>query len=272
MGYLTSDGSTLPVSLVVLSEPAFTAILARDLSERYEVERMKDGFVSNVSHELRTPLTAVIGYLELLREGSLGELTPTQAEVVEVMGRNGERLLELIGQILHVGALDADHPVVHDRLDVSALVADVVAEHEEHARDTAVALVTAIHPAVTVMGDPGELRSAVSNLVANAVKFTPAAGVVDVRVTPRGRTIAIVISDTGIGIPEADLDQVFRRFYRGEYARALQIQGTGLGLAIVEGAVRRHGGTVTVSSAVGIGTTFEMLLPAPPDGDGAHDT
>jgi PAS domain S-box-containing protein len=255
------DGGVVPTSVVVIADEGYVAVLARDVTERLEIDRLKEAFVSNVSHELRTPLTAVIGYLELLSEGVLGELTAEQSEVIEIMGRNGDRLLDLIGDILLIGSMDAGSEILRRPVDLAALVRSVVADLDAVREKKGVTIEMVCDCQVTVGGDQGELKTVVANIVGNALKFTPAGGRVRIGVERDEEMVTVTVSDTGIGISESELSSVFDRFFRGGHARKSEIQGAGLGLAIVDGVVQRHGGRVDISSTVGVGTTVSVVLP-----------
>ncbi|MGF1667674.1 MAG: ATP-binding protein [Acidimicrobiia bacterium] len=260
MTFQRVDGGTVPVSVVVIADDGYVAVLARDLTERFEVDRLKEAFVSNVSHELRTPLTAVIGYLELLREGVLGELTSDQMDVVEIMSRNGDRLLDLIGDILLIGSMDAGNELKRRPVDLVSLVEGVVTDLEALREKNGISLDLRRGTACVVAGDAGELKTVVVNLVGNALKFTPAGGRVEVGVERVDGEVVFRVSDSGIGISEEEVSKVFDRFFRGGHARKSEIQGAGLGLAIVDGVVQRHGGRVDITSTVGVGTTVTVSL------------
>jgi len=247
--------------VVVIADDAYVAVLARDLTERFEIERLKESFVANVSHELRTPLTAVIGYLELLGEGVLGDLNQEQAEAIEVMARNGDRLLDLIGDILLIGSLDAGSDLVGRPIDLGRLVDSVVTSFGSVRERKSLDVVVDCADACIVSGDPGELKTVISNVVGNAFKFTPENGHVLVSVSSRIEGVVLEVTDTGIGIADEELEHVFNRFYRGSDARKSEVQGAGLGLAIVQGVVQRHGGNVDIRSTVGAGTTVMVVLP-----------
>ncbi len=257
-------GRPIPTSLVVLhqssADESKLAVLARDLSERFELDQIKDAFVSNVSHELRTPLTSILGFLELLEEGD--DLTESQRDLMAVIHRNGDRLLHLIGQILLVAGLDrseSDRRV--EPVEIDDLVRDVCASLEVAAVQKGVRLRWEADSGATVDVDRGEMLSALGNVLGNALKFTPPDGEVSVAVVRAGNEIGIEVADTGIGIHPEDLDRVTQRFYRGGLARTNEIQGTGLGLAIVEAVVNRARGRLEIRSEVGVGTTVQLLLP-----------
>lgn len=265
-GELTFAGpdGEIPVWLVALSgrddDEGYLAFLARDLRERDEIERIKASFVSSVSHELRTPLTSIIGYVELLQDGAFGEIAPGSAGILDVIHKNGRRLLELIGDILHLSAFDAGMTVASEEVDVETVIDDVLEQ-------TAVLMgartverrPSAGHP--TVRGSRTEIETLVTNLVTNAARFSSTDATVGVGVETAGDEVVLTVSDTGMGMPENEIPRLFERFQRGEAAHRDEIQGTGLGLAIVDAVVRRHGGRIDVTSTVGVGTTFAVRLP-----------
>ncbi len=230
-----------------------------------DLDRAKDDFVSTVSHELRTPMSSIIGSAEMLEEGMLGELLPEQQRMVNVISRNGDRLLALADDLLVLATFD--HESWQD-LDSEVDLREVV---DESAHAIASMLATrkldvtfALPPdPVMVNGDATHLERAVTNLLSNAVKFTLDGGsiVVSLAVEVAGRSAVLSVTDTGLGIPESDLEAVFGRFFRTAVVQQHAIQGSGLGLAIVKTIVESHEGRVDVRSAAGEGTTFTITLP-----------
>jgi signal transduction histidine kinase len=233
-----------------------------------EVDRLKDELVAVVSHELRTPLTSVIGYVELLREDA-DELTDEHRGFIDVIERNARRLLNLVGDLLFVARVDAGGLRLHfDEVDLAAVVAECFEAQRPRAAGAGVELALAIGPVPPIAGDRERLEQLVDNLVSNAIKFTPAGGRVDVRVTSSVSGVVIEVADTGMGIPQAERDRVFERFFRSSTAAAGAVQGTGLGLTIVKAIIDAHDGTIGFTSEEGGGTTFRIELPtaaqAPP--------
>jgi signal transduction histidine kinase len=249
------------VSVVAIIDENYVALLARDLTERHEIERLKEAFVANVSHELRTPLTAVIGYLELLEEGILGDLSVEQSDAVGIMKRNGDRLLDLIGDILLIGSMDAGSTSARRPVDLARVVADVVRSTAATRERRGLNIEVDADPTPDLRGDDGELKTVVTNLVGNAMKFTPSGGTIRVSVRNTEEGVRLEVSDNGVGIAPEELEFVFRRFYRGNDARTSEVQGAGLGLAIVHGVVQRHAGSVDIESTVGTGTKITVVLP-----------
>jgi signal transduction histidine kinase len=235
----------------------------RAIARMLELDRMKSEFVSTISHELRTPLTSMSGYLELLAEGSAGELNPDQLHLVAVARRNCDRLHHLAEDLLLLSHGEFRGPE-QQRVPVS--MADLIADAAEAVmpllREKRLSWSVAIagEPGV-VDADPDSLGRALLNLISNAVKFTPHGGSITVTSWCEEDSVVLAVSDTGIGISEEDQERVFDRFYRTEDARREAIQGSGLGLAIVNTIVEEHGGTIGVRSAKGEGSVFEIWLP-----------
>ena len=230
-----------------------------------DLDRAKDDFVSTVSHELRTPMSSIIGSAEMLADGMVGDLLPAQQRMMEVIARNGERLLSLADDLLTLAA--GDNGTWQQQLarvdlgDVAHESAGAVSTMLA-SRDLDLRVELPDHP-VHVLGDPGHLERAVTNLLTNAIKFTPDGGRITVAVTndATDRTAQIAVTDTGLGIPEDELENVFAKFFRSTVVQEQAIQGTGLGLAIVKTIVANHDGHIDVGSRPGAGTTFTITLP-----------
>ncbi len=271
---LLRDSDGTPTGYVSTSEDVTDSLAAqRALYDALEAERkavdrlrdvdaVKDAFVSTVSHELRTPITSILGYLELLSDGTLGGLGPSQSDALHRVSANSHRLLSLIDDLLTLSQV-AEQGVSQERrpFDVCSAVRtafDVVAP-AGGGRDLEVTYDLPDEPAI-VIGDCDMLERVVVNLLSNALKFTPDGGSVRVEVTMPGEVVIRVI-DTGIGIPEHEQHQLFTRFFRSSLAQRGAIPGSGLGLSISRSIIERHGGSIAVSSEVGVGTTVEVRLP-----------
>jgi PAS domain S-box-containing protein len=244
------------------AEAARDVMLAQEkvANERLrELDGLKDEFVALVSHELRTPLTSISGYLELLLEGSLAD---DQRDFAQIIGRNSDRLLALINDLLFIAQIEAGQLTVeHDSIELGVLAADAVSAALPVARNAGVELHYEAGAELLVSGDAGRLGQLLDNLVSNAIKFTPTGGRVDLAVGTVGETAWIEVRDTGIGISEADQEQLFNKFFRTKAATQAAIQGTGLGLAITKAIVHGHGGTIHVESAENVGSVFRVELP-----------
>ncbi|MBD0338405.1 MAG: hypothetical protein ICV67_03860 [Thermoleophilia bacterium] len=263
------EGAELPV-LVVLSAAlsvlvllrivALTTALAAENERLLELDRLKDEFVGLVSHDLRTPLTSITGYAELLldEEDSLRE---DQRRFLTVIDRNARRLQRLLDDLLFEARLQAGEPALELRqVDLAEVAADCLEESRPTAHEADVEVVLSAAGAVLVPGDRARLAQLLDNLVSNAIKFTPAGGRVEVRVTGWSEAV-LEVSDTGIGIPPGEEGGLFERFSRASNARDRQLPGTGLGLHIVQAIVTAHGGAITVEPGPEGGTTFRVELP-----------
>ncbi len=226
------------------------------------LDRLKDEFVGLVSHELRTPLASILGYVEILREE--GVSGPDAERCVEVIERNAQRLLRLVGDLQLLSQIQSGKMAMEFRL---ADLADIAAHAVEELRPEAqrkhidLALSAIAIPALSV--DLARIAQLLANLLSNAVKFTPDGGRVEVRLRSEGDQVVLTVSDTGVGIPAADQERIFERFYRTAIVRRQEIPGTGLGLTITKAIVAAHNGTIAVESAEGRGSTFTIRLPLP---------
>lgn len=238
--------------------------LARQNAELKALDRLKDDFVASVSHELRTPLTSIRGYLELVRDGEAGELTEQQDAFLEVVDRNAERLLRVVGDLLFVAQLDAGSlPLERGTVDLRRLAQDAAASAEPLAAERGIALSLELGDLPAhVPGDASRLAQALDNLVSNALKFTPGGGTVAVRAAAANGHVELAVADTGPGITDADQQRLFERFFRTASAGEQAVPGTGLGLAITKAIVEAHGGTIGVASEPGAGSEFRIVLPA----------
>ena len=228
-----------------------------------EVDQVKDAFVSSVSHELRTPITSILGYTEMLEDGVYGDLGPEQLDAVRRLSANSTRLLSLIDDLLTLSRVQEDGLRLADRIvDLRSIVAAgtaVVAPTIER-RELAMSVDLPDEP-VPFLGDRDMLERVVINLVGNAAKFTPEGGRVDVALVAGPDAAVIEVADTGIGIPPEEQERLFTRFFRSSLAQQQAIPGSGLGLSIANAIVDKHGGSMSVESEPGHGTTFRVRLP-----------
>lgn len=270
------DGRTLGMSVAPVAadhlaagvRPEGTVALLSDVTAIRRLEQVRIDFVANVSHELRTPLAAVMGALETLNAPDPDP--ETRARFLDIASRNASRLHAIVLDLLDLSSIEAQG----DRMPLEIVRVDAPL------RTAASALVGAAeskgvhfelpppppHPLI-VNGNAQRLEQVFTNLLENAIKYTPRGGRVKVAIRQSQRDVSIDVDDTGIGIPEADLSRVFERFYRVDRARSREMGGTGLGLAIVKHVVRAHGGHVSVKSREGVGSTFTVTLPLHTDAD-----
>jgi signal transduction histidine kinase len=236
--------------------------LARQNEQLLELDRLKDEFVALVSHELRTPLTSIIGYLELVIDEDVEPLTPDQRQFLATVSRNVERLTRLVNELLFLAQFDSGRvELILAEADINRVLAEAAEAAEPAANAKQIELRFEADPLLPAICDRARIAQLVDNLLANAVKFTPEGGRVDVKAAQDGDAIAVTVSDTGIGIPAGELPQLFGRFFRASSAIANAIPGTGLGLAISQAIAEAHNSTITVESTLDQGTTFRLLLP-----------
>jgi PAS domain S-box-containing protein len=237
--------------------------------ERLAVQRMKEldtaknEFVSTVSHELRTPVTSIVGYTEMLEDGTLVDPAPEQRPLLQSIARNGQRLILLCNDLLTLSSIDAGVARwERNAIDLSAIVAGAEdALRAQIAGRRLELVVMSTDDPLPVIGDRGQLERALTNLLSNAIKFTEDGGRIEVSTEARDGEALLVVSDTGIGIPVEEQSGLFQRFFRSSTAQERAIQGTGLGLSIVAAIVATHGGRIDVRSAHLEGTTFTVRLP-----------
>jgi signal transduction histidine kinase/CHASE3 domain sensor protein len=241
-------------------------VVLSDVTARREAERMKDEFSALVSHELRTPLTSIIGYLELLRDDAERDgddpAARQRAQFLNVVDRNARRLLRLVGDLLFVSQVEAGKLSLEEGdVDLGAVARESVEAAAPRAAHGGVELTLEATDVPLMRGDRDRLAQALDNLVSNAIKFTPEGGHVIVRLTCEDDRAVLEVSDTGIGIAEADMQQLFQRFFRTQRATSAAIPGVGLGLTIAQAIVHGHEGHISVQSLDGEGTTFRIELP-----------
>lgn len=234
----------------------------RDITHLKELDAMKSEFVATVSHDLRAPLTYMRGYATMLP--MVGSLTPKQQDYVEKVMAGIEQMTELIDDLLDLGRIEAGVGLVRESCSLADIVRTVVESMNGQALAHGLTLSITRTDERLIQGDVGLLRHAITNLVDNAVKYTPAGGSVAVAVETRDSAMIVSVKDSGIGIAPADQVRLFERFFRVKRRETIDIKGTGLGLAIVKSIAEWHGGRVWVESQLGEGATFYFLVPFSP--------
>lgn len=264
----TADGDTVlglqlvDISDFVAAQEAMAHAVERERrvsDELRELSRQKDDFVSAVSHELRTPITSIVGFAEELHETALDE----QRQASEIILRNASRLTEMVEELLELGRMTAPNPVRESNsIDLTAIVADAVVDQSQTARDGRVTVETDLCPQPTlVMGNANALGRIATNLLANAIKFTPAEGTVRVTTSCDDDAVRLVFDDSGPGINDADRPRVFERFFRSADAAKRQTPGTGLGLSIVKSLVELLEGRIEIERSPLGGARMSVTLP-----------
>ena len=238
-------------------------IALRDITTEREIADMKNEFVSTVSHELRTPLTSIKGYVDLILDGSAGEINEVQQEFLGIVKENSDRLVELINEMLDISRIESGR--VHLRIEPIN-----IAESIEGAVDTFRAVMSQTGRTVEirvpshlplVVADRDRVGQVLINLVSNALKYSPGGGEVVVTASHNGDHVCVAVTDQGLGISKEDLKRLFTKFYRVDSAMTREIGGTGLGLSICKNIIELLGGEVTVKSKLGAGSTFSFTLP-----------
>ena len=213
-----------------------------------------------VSHELRTPLTSIIGYIDLLRDERATEMNA--GHFAEVIQRNAERLLRLVGDLLFLSQMQSGKLALEVRdTDLAVIAADAVEEVRPEAERKHIDLTLSVTPVPHLAVDPTRMAQLLGNLISNALKFSPDHGKVEVSLAAEGNEAVLSVRDTGIGIPAADRERIFERFFRTEAATQRVIPGSGLGLTISKAIVDAHQGIIAVRSDEGHGSTFTVRLP-----------
>ena len=229
-----------------------------------DANQTKSAFLANMSHELRTPLNAIIGFSEGLGVGVFGPLSAKQREYVEDIRSAGTHLLQIINDLLDLSKIEAGKAKLHEEPVVLSQVIDsAMTLVRGHTRDKGLALDAVVDPALpAVMADEVKLKQILVNLLSNAVKFT-AKGSVSLAARHReDGVIALVVRDTGYGIASDEIDKVMEPFWQAEGSHVRRVGGTGLGLPLVKHLIAMHGGTMSIESTVGVGTTVTVTMPA----------
>jgi two-component system phosphate regulon sensor histidine kinase PhoR len=235
-----------------------------DITRLKELEKIRQDFVANVSHELRTPLTTIKGYAETLLEGALKEEVAFQ--FVQVIKRHTDRLAKIVEDLLMLSKIESkEFQMKVEPISLEDLIDDVIDFVKEPAEKRKISVSrNEIPSSLALKADRSYLEQVLTNLLDNAIKYTPEGGRVTISAVEKDqREIQFLIEDNGIGIPSEDIPRIFERFYRVDKGRSQELGGTGLGLSIVKHLVQAHGGRVWVESELGKGSTFYFTLPIP---------
>jgi len=277
----TTSGRTVPVDLracrIAFDDRDAVYFLIRDVTETRrareeilqanrqlrELDRLKTDFLNTVSHELRTPLTSIRWSAESLASLLKAQQDPNLDRLLTIIRDDNHRLSALIEQLLSFSSYDAGRLKISKReVDLVALVRRAVDEISPIAARKGVALAFVKGEAAgSLRGDPEQLHQVFVNVLDNAVKYTPSGGRVSAEIRPFCGAVEVMVSDTGIGIPQQDIPRIFEKFYRADDPDARQERGTGIGLAVVRGIIDAHGGNVRVQSTRSQGATFLIRLP-----------
>ena len=247
-------------------DAGYVNVYARDITERKEIEKMKDEFISVVSHEFRTPVTSIKGYLELLAEDEKDTLDEEQRGFLGVAMRNTHRLEILVNDLLDISRLEAGRlEIAHESFDICELIEEVIAQAKPEMTDKEMTITTPdLATPVLAWGDPVRVAQILTNLISNAIKYSDPRTNIEIRievVEDGDRIFQVDVADQGPGIPSEEIENVFQRFHRVDSTSTRSTTGTGLGLAISKVFVELHGGRIWVTSKIGKGSTFSFTLP-----------
>jgi len=260
MGDRVVEAHCAPIRTAAGEVTGAVAVL-RDVTELRQTERLRRELTANVSHELRTPLTSIKGFAETLLDGAMRD-EATCRRFLSIIDSEADRLVKLVDDLLDLSLLESKRVTLDLKpVDLSDLVARIVDKLRPLAQTSQLTLVQSAPPGLVVFADADRLEQVLTNLVDNALKYTPAGGRVEVRVAAVNGEVEVAVNDTGQGIRPEDLPHVFERFYRSDRSRTRGSGGTGLGLAIAKHIVEAHGGRISVSSRLNEGTTFTFTIP-----------
>jgi two-component system phosphate regulon sensor histidine kinase PhoR len=233
-----------------------------DISELRRLERARRDFVANISHEFKTPLTAIQGFAETLLAGAADDVQ-NRDRFLEIIRSNALRLGRLTDDLLRLSQIEAGQLPMESRLvKVSEFIDPCLETARLGAAPKWITLEVDYDRNLAVRGDLNALQEILQNLLDNAVRYTLPSGRITVRATAEDGKVVIAVSDTGIGIPKADQERIFERFYRVDAARSRESGGTGLGLSVAKHLVEAQGGHIEVQSEIGRGSTFSVFLPS----------
>ncbi len=230
--------------------------------ELQRVNEAKSSFLAMVSHELRTPLTSISAYTDLLERNRTGNLSEKQVRQLGVVKRNSTHLSRLISDLLDISKIESpEFTLTKTDFDLSEVAQELVESLEPLVKAKDQQIVSNSGEKIPIVGDKQKVTQVISNLIENAVKYSPADATITVETSLKNGDAEISISDTGYGISKADQEQIFEAFFRSRTEENWEVPGTGLGLALVKRVVSMHGGNVALESKIGAGSTFRITLP-----------
>ena len=253
----TLEGRIIEVR-VISAGSKYRILVTRDVTEQKRSEDFRRDFVANVSHELRTPLTVIKGFLELAEDWPLNS---QQERHLDLMYEQVKRMGTLVNDLLTLSRLERDSaPAAKDPIDLTTLLTDAAVDGRFISQGNHSIVLEHVEK-VTILGDIVEMKSAVTNLVSNAVRYTPQGGTIVVSTFMTEEGLVISVKDNGIGIAAEAIPRVTERFYRVDKSRSRETGGTGLGLAIVKHVLFRHQARLKILSELGKGSDFQIILP-----------
>ena len=234
-----------------------------DITTIKKMEQIKSDFVSMVSHEIRSPINSLLMQIKIILDGIAGEVTAKQREILERASGKMLNLNNLVTELLDLSRIESG-VVSHEKemVSIARLLSDQVTFHSPYAHEKQLTLNFACPADLPeIFANLRNMEEVFANLITNAIKYSPNGGAISISATTVDEYVQVVVSDTGFGIAEEDLDKIFTRFYRVKNEKTRTIHGTGLGLAIVKSIIDSHLGKISITSSLGKGTTFTVLLP-----------
>jgi PAS domain S-box-containing protein len=266
--YLRKDGSRLPVAITVspimLDDTPIGAVeVFRDITMDYEMDKMKDEFISIASHQLRTPATGVKQYVGMLLEGYAGTLTPKQLNMLKNAYESNERQLRIVDDLLRVAHIDAGRVRLNmQNVDICLLLRDIVREQSKKIRERKQKVTIKQSTGnIYVRMDVNRMRMVFENLIDNASKYSPERATITVEISSTAKHVTVRVRDEGVGIEKADREKLFKKFSRVNNPFSQLVGGSGLGLYWAKKIVDLHKGKISVSSRPGKGSTFKVEIP-----------
>ena len=255
------DVNIVPFTQEDIGTQGSVLVLLYDVTEIHRLEKVRTEFVANASHELRTPVTAIKGFAETLLSGALDN--PKLANnFVEIISNESNRLEVIINDILELSRVEKRTvPLVNTRFDVVEVAHSMTSFFLKKATKKNISITISAEEPVYFLGDQHRVEQIFTNLIDNAINYSDVNSKIKIQVWNTNRHIKFSVSDTGIGIPEDNLERIFERFYRVDKGRSRNSGGTGLGLAIVRNLIKNLNGKIDIESEVGQGSTFTITLP-----------